>query len=195
MQLRKSPKGLLETEDIGCFHGRITHVCPPAGHHHECSPAWLWPCADGFGRLAASLSSCSWPIWLWQARPNASFRTGWNCFCKWQYELAVQNSTLHSFVSIMFLLSIQIWLLLPTDCWTGWVLLTWYRYHCCNGSIKSAAILGHVQTARKPSRQWVLGATLSYKQNRTSTLLPISHQMKDFLHPPVGVRRFSDELQ
>lgn len=70
-------------------------------------------------------------------------RVGWLLWVTvliYSVNLQYRAVTVHFSVSLMFFLSIQFWLLLPGKCCAGWVLLTWDRSHCYNGSIKIAAI-------------------------------------------------------
>lgn len=70
-------------------------------------------------------------------------RVGWLLWVTvviYSVNLQYRAVTVHFSVSLMFFLSIQFWLLFPGKCCAGWVLLTWERSHCYNGSIKIAAI-------------------------------------------------------
>lgn len=106
---------------------------------------WLHTGAPGSCFLPAQQEGRTFLSQLSQAHPDASTGRGWDGFFEWtvliySVNLQYRAVTVHFSVSLMFFLSIQFWLLLPGKCCAGWVLLTWERSHCYNGSIKIAAI-------------------------------------------------------
>lgn len=138
--------------EVKSFQGRITQCLTavlPSGIYPSpgCTLVPLGPASCQHSRRgeASSFGQVTFLSQLWQAHPDASTGRGWDGFFEWtvliySVNLQYRAVTVHFSVSLMFFLSIQFWLLLPGKCCAGWVLLTWERSHCYNGSIKIAAI-------------------------------------------------------
>lgn len=129
------------TVSLLCFHQEFN----PALVAYWCSWVLLPGSTAGGEKLPPLARSPSWASSLSQAHPDASTGRAWDGFFEWavliySVNLQYRAVTVHFSVSLMFFLSIQFWLLLPGKCCAGWVLLTWERFHCYNGSIKLAAI-------------------------------------------------------